>query len=272
MSRSSLAPKDAQDIGLSLFSESFMGGTLAYCSKIDFAESNSSSFTMGSAFDRDSTQAISRAVGEYLERVVSQEICSSRGWALGSASIQGQLGAAFHFSAAQATNRAVAELHSRDVRANVWRQLLRANAPKLSISLQQRLCALTRRQFVVLNVSSDPRWLGLLSGSGSDSGVLFSDSYAGTESQRFSHSLREHLMLLAALASPRCTASVIPFGLSGVVSALTSKGEMSRSALRDVMVTVRAAPGYGLVAVATAAGWDGEPVHSLNEHLGAQPA
>lgn len=271
MHRYSLTLEDAQQMGLDVSWERFMGGTFAYCWERRTSGSGQIQPAIGSAFYKDSATAISKAVGELLERRISHHICSSRGWDLGKASNGGWLGASFHFSVPGATKRAVAELWSRRVKANVWRGSFGAYSSDAFGGAREQLQNLTGRKFVILKTESDPNWMGILSGEGRSAGVLFSDGYFNTEPSRFFHAVCEHLMFLAALASPYCTAAPIQFCLDDVVAALTSGGCARHPGSSAADLIVRPAHRFGFVAVATPQGWTRNCDPARNDQLGALP-
>lgn len=260
---------DARELTLDVHTESFMGGTFAY-SASSIRSGRAGSMT-GSAYDRHESLAVSRALGEAIERQVSERVCRDNGWDLGRASLSGELGTAYHFTRSEATSRAQLELVSRGVRARAWSQTLRLVRDGRGAFVCSRLRDLTGRDFVMLRAPNDSQWLGLASAE-KESKVLFSDAYSAESEQRVSHAVREHIMLLAALRSERCTTATTGQTLDDFIDALTEAEDLN-STNHSPQVVVGVHEAYrGFVAVATYEGWDGEAHYPSNPRMGTLDA
>ena len=209
---------DASTCGFRVGAESWFGGYLGYC----VTASPDEGADIGSAFDASEAIAVSRAVGEAVERNVTLSVGRDRGWSPALAARNGSLGAAFAVSAADARSRARRELEERRTRANVWSGRWRGVDATQDHPFSQAMGRAIGRRFFVLTCQEEPRWIAVLS-DGPDGSCVFSDGYDERAGEAVASALREHLMFLSARESPTFSVAKTEWDAAEALARLTSR-------------------------------------------------
>lgn len=257
---------DAATSGFSVGVENWFGGYLAHC----VSERPLVGADIGTAFDVSEAVAVSRAIGEAVERNVTLAVGQARGWSPPLAARNGALGAAFAVSTNDAQWRAQRELEGRRTRANVWSGRWQGVDTSQDHPFLRAMGGALGRRFFGLTCREEAQWIAILS-DGPDGGCVFSDGYDEDRDEAIASALREHLMFLSASESSAFTVTAPEWNAADAIGRLTSRPS------RPSPLTVRSQPDVesfehelGFVALATKdIGKSGEDF--ANSELGSFP-
>lgn len=187
----------------------------------------------GSAFDYELGTAVSKSIGECIERRVVREHFSGELTLLRRKLLDGALGSAFAFDHMSAQRRATREADCRAIRQELWHGDLQASAHPLISIVEEANSELGVTDAQLLRVDSHPQWLGIISWSTRLQGALYSDSLHEDHNKRLESTPLEHLMLHSGAHLPQVRVPRVNVSSEGLANWLTS-GRKARVSPRRI--------------------------------------
>lgn len=197
MKRLELNVSDAHELGFKVAVASFPYGSLA------ITWDTEDPLASGSGFDFERRTAVSKSIGECLERRFLRQHFAEDLQKLRTKLLDGSLGSAFAFDLTVARSRALREAQCRAIRHDLWHGHLQSSVSPGTRFLENAtdLTGITDTQLV--SVKDHPQWLGVISWSARSQGVLYSDAFHEDPSMRYRSARVEHLMLHLSAQLPQ---------------------------------------------------------------------
>jgi hypothetical protein len=216
----------AREHGITVEEYPFAGGFAVLCFPTDSALAPPANKT-GSGFDFNHDVAVSKAVGELIERLSLIKIEADRDEAYGLAGAEsfatliahGQLGSAFAFSHEDARDRARRELRERFLRYQVLHGLSECLDVTDNIAAVREFGRTIGHRVIVLRAKRSSRWMLLASraeNAGGDGQLILSTAYEPDVKSQLVKVFKEHLMMLGAQMIPGLEAEKVPYTLEQI--------------------------------------------------------